>query len=75
MAPSKKRGSDCHSPLNMEEELIKCLRHNKDAFAYKAQDMSGIHPNFIEHKLFTESGCKASSLEKEFGDDKRKTIK
>jgi len=59
----------------MEEELIKCLRHNKDAFAYKAQDMSGIHPNFIEHKLFTESGCKAGSLEKEFGDDKRKTIK
>jgi len=39
-------------PVELANGLIATLRRNKNLFAWKAVDMSGLDPDFISHKLF-----------------------
>jgi hypothetical protein len=38
-------------PRRIKEELVAFLRHNSDVFAWSHEDMSGIDPSVIVHKL------------------------
>jgi hypothetical protein len=38
-------------PQRMKEELVAFLRHNSDVFSWSHEDMLGIDPSVIVHKL------------------------
>ena len=38
-------------PPKMKESLVQFLKNNKDVFAWSYEDMSGINPSIISHKL------------------------
>jgi dsDNA-binding SOS-regulon protein len=38
-------------PPEMKESLVQFLKNNKDVFAWSHEDMSGINPSIISHKL------------------------
>ncbi len=42
---------DANLPPRMKESLIQFLKNNKDVFAWSHEDMPGIDPSIITHKL------------------------
>ena len=42
----------------MKEDLVECLRGNANVFAWSLDDMPGIHPDIICHKLNIFLGTK-----------------
>ncbi|XP_021715146.1 uncharacterized protein LOC110683100 [Chenopodium quinoa] len=45
-------------PADQKEAIIKCLRENSDCFAWSHQDMKGISPEVITHKLNVDPSMK-----------------
>ncbi|XP_061352377.1 uncharacterized protein LOC133297279 [Gastrolobium bilobum] len=59
----------------MKGKLIKLLRDNKDVFAWKPSDMSGIDPEVCCHRLSVDPKAKSVSQKKrKFGSDRQKVI-
>ncbi|KAL0421225.1 UNVERIFIED_CONTAM: Transposon Ty3-G Gag-Pol polyprotein [Sesamum latifolium] len=57
------------------EEIVKCLRKNKDVFAWTLQDLEGIDPGVITHHLNIDSNVKPVKQKKlHFGPKKDKII-
>ena len=42
----------------LEADVIKCLRRNKEIFAYSTYEMPGMDPEFIRHELNARPECK-----------------
>ena len=40
------------------KDLISMLKEHKDAFAWKYQDMRGIHPDTCTHHIYIEEGSR-----------------
>ncbi|RDY04876.1 hypothetical protein CR513_11345, partial [Mucuna pruriens] len=59
-----------------EDELVQCLQQNSDVFAWSPQDMPGINPNFMNHKLSIVEGAQPVAQKKrKQGEEKRMAIK
>ncbi|XP_073129041.1 uncharacterized protein [Henckelia pumila] len=59
-----------------KEKLIICLKANLDVFAWSVQELRGIKPAVMEHKLNLLSGVRPVKQKKRnFGPDKDKVIK
>uniref|UniRef100_A0A2N9IZQ4 RNase H type-1 domain-containing protein n=1 Tax=Fagus sylvatica TaxID=28930 RepID=A0A2N9IZQ4_FAGSY len=41
-------------PPKMKESLVQFLKNNKDVFAWSHEDMPGINPSIISHKLYVD---------------------
>ena len=49
--PEKTTKIGANLPPKMKESLVQFLKNNKDVFAWSHEDMSGINPSIISHKL------------------------
>jgi hypothetical protein len=49
--PEKTTKVGANLPLKMKESLVQFLKNNKDVFAWNHEDMPGINPSIISHKL------------------------
>ncbi|RDX71121.1 hypothetical protein CR513_49567, partial [Mucuna pruriens] len=59
-----------------EAELVQCLQQNSDVFAWSPQDMLGIDPKFMNHKLSIVEGARPVVQKKrKQGEEKRRAIK
>ncbi|RDY04815.1 hypothetical protein CR513_11419, partial [Mucuna pruriens] len=59
-----------------ETELVQCLQQNSDVFAWSPQDMPGINPNFMNHKLSIVEGARPVVQKKrKQGEEKRRAVK
>ncbi|RDX84072.1 hypothetical protein CR513_34929, partial [Mucuna pruriens] len=59
-----------------EAELVQCLQQNSDVFAWSPQDMPGIDPKFMNHKLSIAEGARPIVQKKrKQGEEKRRAIK
>ncbi|KAL0318113.1 UNVERIFIED_CONTAM: Retrovirus-related Pol polyprotein from transposon [Sesamum calycinum] len=60
---------------NIRNQVINCLRKNKDIFAWTPQDLEGIDPGVITHHLNLNPNVKLAKQEKgHFGPDKDNII-
>ncbi|RDX96689.1 Retrovirus-related Pol polyprotein from transposon 17.6, partial [Mucuna pruriens] len=58
-----------------ETELIRCLQRNCDVFAWAPEDMPGIDPNFMNHRLSMADGARPVMQKKQKqGEEKRRAI-
>ncbi|KAL0434519.1 UNVERIFIED_CONTAM: hypothetical protein Slati_2786200 [Sesamum latifolium] len=58
-----------------KEEIILCLQHNANIFAWAPQDLEGIDPNVITYHLKTDLSIKPVKQKKRhFGPEKDKII-
>ncbi|RDX82506.1 hypothetical protein CR513_36693, partial [Mucuna pruriens] len=58
-----------------EVELIRCLQRNCDVFAWAPEDMPGIDPNFMNHRLLMAEGARSVMQKKrKQGEEKRRAI-
>ncbi|RDX99077.1 hypothetical protein CR513_17926, partial [Mucuna pruriens] len=59
-----------------EDELVQCLRRNSDVFAWSPQDMLGINPEFMSHRLSIINGARpVMQRKRKQGEEKRRAIK
>ncbi|RDX78447.1 hypothetical protein CR513_41276, partial [Mucuna pruriens] len=59
-----------------EAELVHCLQQNSDVFAWSPQDMPGIDPEFMNHRLSIADGARSVVQKKrKQGEEKRRAIK
>ncbi|XP_042450634.1 uncharacterized protein LOC122035286 [Zingiber officinale] len=66
--------SDLPSPL--KEELIQCLIHNRDVFAWSTEELPGAKPKIAEHKLHLLSNSRPVKQKKRnFSVDQNKIIR
>uniref|UniRef100_A0A2N9GDQ3 Uncharacterized protein n=1 Tax=Fagus sylvatica TaxID=28930 RepID=A0A2N9GDQ3_FAGSY len=49
--PERTTKIEANLPLKMKESLVQFLKNNKDVFAWSHEDMPGINPSIISHKL------------------------
>ena len=49
--PEKTTKIEANLPPNMKESLVQFLKNNMDVFAWSHEDMPGINPSIISHKL------------------------
>uniref|UniRef100_A0A2N9HTB0 Uncharacterized protein n=1 Tax=Fagus sylvatica TaxID=28930 RepID=A0A2N9HTB0_FAGSY len=49
--PERTTKIGAHLPPEMKESLVQFLKDNKDVFAWSHEDMPGINPSIISHKL------------------------
>ncbi len=49
--PEKSTRIGANLPLQTRESIVHFLKNNKDVFAWSHEDMSGIDPSIISHKL------------------------
>ncbi|RDX71676.1 hypothetical protein CR513_48951, partial [Mucuna pruriens] len=64
--------------MNLEEEnlLVIFLKANHDVFAWSTQDMPGVDPDFICHRLSIERGAKPIAQKKrKQGEEKREVVR
>ncbi|KAL0458623.1 UNVERIFIED_CONTAM: Pro-Pol polyprotein [Sesamum latifolium] len=60
---------------NVREQVVKCLRKNKDIFAWTPQDLEGIHTGVITHHLKLDPTIRPVKQKKwHFGHEKDKII-
>ncbi|KAL0412313.1 UNVERIFIED_CONTAM: hypothetical protein Slati_3821000 [Sesamum latifolium] len=58
-----------------KKELVQCLQHSADIFAWTPQDLEGIDPRVITHHLNIDSSIKLVKQKKRhFGTEKNKII-
>ncbi|RDX98499.1 Retrovirus-related Pol polyprotein from transposon 17.6, partial [Mucuna pruriens] len=61
---------------DQEAELVRSLQQNNDVFAWSPQDMPGIDPQFMNHKLSIVEGARPVVQKKrKQGEEKRRAIK
>ncbi|RDX73390.1 Retrovirus-related Pol polyprotein, partial [Mucuna pruriens] len=59
-----------------EEQLVGFLRRNRDVFAWTPQDMPGIDPNFVSHRLSIGKDAKPiAQKRRNQGEERRKAAK
>ncbi|RDX98137.1 hypothetical protein CR513_18988, partial [Mucuna pruriens] len=59
-----------------EAELIRCLQQNSDVFAWVPEDMPGIDPKFMNHRLSIADGAQPVVQKKrKQGEEKRRAIR
>ncbi|RDX88965.1 Retrovirus-related Pol polyprotein from transposon 17.6, partial [Mucuna pruriens] len=59
-----------------EADLIRCLQQNRDVFAWAPEDMPGIDPSFMSHRLSIIPDARPVMQKKrKQGEEKRKAIK
>ncbi|KAL0428147.1 UNVERIFIED_CONTAM: Pro-Pol polyprotein [Sesamum latifolium] len=74
-SPDKTTRIGSHLGGKTKEEIILCLRHNADIFAWAPQDLEGINPKVITHHLNIDPGIKPVKQKKRhFGLEKDKVI-
>lgn len=60
----------------METTLIKLLRDNNDVFAWQPEDMKGIDPNFVYHRLETNRDyLPVAQRKRKLGEEKEEAVK
>lgn len=58
-ASGKKIRVGSQLPQRMKEELVAFFRHNSDVLAWSYEDMPGIDPLVIVHKLNMDPNCRS----------------
>ncbi|RDY08045.1 hypothetical protein CR513_07759, partial [Mucuna pruriens] len=59
-----------------EAELVRCLQQNSDVFAWAPEDMPGIDPKFMSHRLsITDDAWPVVQKKRKQGKEKRRAIK
>jgi hypothetical protein len=57
-ASGKKKRVGSQLPQQMKEEQVTFLRLNSDVFSWSHEDMPGIDPSVIVHKLNVDPSCR-----------------
>jgi len=61
-------------PQPMKEDLVAFLRRNKDVFAWSHEDMSGIDPSVIVHKLNVDPNCRPVKQRRAFAAERNTAV-